>query len=244
MSIIIPLAIGQNFLINLGVSQFLETNKNSFHQVTSQAVNTVTEATNQFIDTISKTSDKGKAVVGDTFQIAENLSNVVSTQLEKVIHSVILQQIEAIKIWIDAHPELSRLTHACIWGINHPILSVLILFFAMFILWQFFKILGRWVEQALVFTLKAPFQFARFLFHQSYKSLNQIAGRRLTIQQPDANVLALNASVSDSTVYEQKEQIATILIRIEELRQEQNDLLQELKAILALDESRENTRRY
>ena len=235
MSIIISLLIGQNVLINLGVSQFLETNKNSFNQVAGQAINTVTEGTNQFIDTISKTSDKGKAVVGDTFQIAENLSNAFSTQFAKAINSVILQQVEAIKIWIDAHPGLSRLTNACIWGINHPILSVLMLFFAMFILWQLFKILSRWVEQALVFTIKAPFQFARFLFSQSFKSLNQIAGKGLTIQQTDANVLDLNSSVSDSTVYEQKEQIATILIRIEKLRQEQNDLLQELKAILALD---------
>jgi hypothetical protein len=121
--------LGQNILINLGVSQFLETNKNPFNQVAGRAVDTVTEATSQFIDTISKTSDKGKVVVGDTLQIAENLSNAVSTQVEKAINSVILQQIEAIEIWINAHPGLSRLTHACIWGINHPILSVLILFF-------------------------------------------------------------------------------------------------------------------
>jgi hypothetical protein len=244
MSIIISLLLGRNILINLGVSQFLETNKNPFNQVAGRAVDTVTEATSQFIDTISKTSDKGKVVVGDTLQIAENLSNAVSTQVEKAINSVILQQIEAIEIWINAHPGLSRLTHACIWGINHPILSILILFFAMFILWQFFKILGRWVEQALVFTLKAPFQFARFLFSQSFKSFSNFAFRRPTTRHTEANMLALNSAVSDSSVSGQQEQIATILTRIEELRQEQNDLLQELKAILALDESREETRRY
>lgn len=236
--ILISLTIGQKILINLCVSQFVEKNKNSFNQVAGQAVNTVNEATSQFIDTISKTSDKGKAVVGDTLQIAENLSNAVSAQIEQAINSVILQQIEAIKVWIDAHPGISGLTQALIWGINHPILSLLILFFAIFILWQLFKLLGRLVEQALVFMLKAPFQFARFLFSQSLQSFRNFAFRGLTTQQTEANVLALNPSIADSIICGQKEQIATILMRIEELRQEQNDLLQELKAILALDDSR------
>ena len=56
MMILISLTIGQKILINLCVSQFVEKNKNSFNQVAGQAVNTVNEATSQFIDTISKTS--------------------------------------------------------------------------------------------------------------------------------------------------------------------------------------------
>lgn len=238
MGIIISSVIGRNFLINLGVSQFLEMNKNSFNQVAGQAINNVNEATIQLIDTINKTSDKGKAVVGDTLQSAENLSNAVSAQIERAINSVILQQMERLNVWIDAHPGISGLTQAFIWEMNHPILSLLILFFAMFILWQLFKVLGRLVEQALVFTLKAPFQFARFIFNQSFKSFSNFAFRGLTTRQTETNVLPLNPSISDSTVCEQKEYIATIIIRLEELRQEQNDLLQELKAILALDESK------
>jgi hypothetical protein len=244
MMILIFLTFGQNFLVNLGVSHFFEMNKNSFNQVAGQAVNSVNEATSQLMDTISKTSDKGKAVVGDTLQIADNLSNTVSAQIEKAINSVILQQIERLNVWIAAHPGISGLTQALIWGINHPILSLLILFFAMFILWQLFKVLGRLVEQALAFTLKAPFQFARFLFNQSFKFLSDFAFRGLTTRQTEANVLALNSSISDSSVCRQKEQVETILRRIEELRQEQNYLLQELKAILALDKSREDIRRY
>jgi hypothetical protein len=67
------------------------------------------------------------------------------------------------------------------------------------------------------------------------KPLSKSKPNDLETKQQEDNVLALSSSMSASISDEHKERLAKIFTRLEAIRQEQNELLQEVKAILALD---------
>ena len=236
------------------VTQVFESIKMSLNATTNQIVNPARAATgqvidtitdtaqktqdslkqtaNQFMNTMGETSEQGKMVLGNTFQTAEHLSNAVSKNMEQALNAVLAQQMNAINDWINAHPALSWATQSLTWGINHPILSLIFLFFAFFFIWQLFKVMSCWFEQTLVALLKAPFQFIWFLFTLSFKFLRRPTINHAKIQQTEVNSFALTPAIPALTPQEHQERVAKILTRIEVLRQEQNDLLQELTAIL------------
>jgi hypothetical protein len=239
------------------VTQAFESIKTSLNATTNKAVNPALEATgqvidtltdtahktqdslkqtaNQFMNTMGETSEQGKVVLGNTFQTAEHLSNAFSKNIEQAINAVLAQQMNDINAWINAHPALSWLTQSLVWGINHPILGLILLFFALFLIWQLFKVMGYWFEQALVALLKAPFQFIWFILTLSFKFLRKPTTNNAKIQQTEVKSLALSPAIPALTTQEHQERVVKILTRIEVLRQEQNDLLQELTAILVSD---------
>ncbi len=218
----------------------------SAFEATGQAIDTLTDTAhktqaslkqtaNQFINTMGETGEQGKGVLGDTFQTAAHLNNAVSQTIEQALNAVLVKQMNNLNAWMNDHPVLSEVTKSLVWGINHPILGLIILLFALFTIWQLFKAMGRLFEQALVALLKAPFKFVRFLFTLSFKPFSKSKFKEATIQQSEANSLVLNPAIPSLTPQEHKERIAKILARIEVIRQEQNDLLKELTTLLASD---------
>jgi hypothetical protein len=209
--------------------------KLSVTETTENVVNTVNETMTQMLTTLGQKGEDGRAFLGDRLQTAENFGNSISTKVEDSINTVVARQIDAVKIWIDAHPALSWATKALLWGINHPILGIVSLILVIFILKQFIKVFGSVIEQALLSLLKAPFLLVQFLFRLTSK-LGKSTENNLNGKQGENEVLALSPSSSASISREHQERLAKILARIEAIRQEQNELLQEVKAILALDE--------
>lgn len=242
------------------LTQLWERIKTSLNATANQAMNPVRETTGQVIDTLTDTAQKnqdslqktanqfmtsvgetteqGKVALGNTFQTVEHFSNAISQTVEQAINAVLNQQINTINAWINAHPTLSGATQSLIWGINHPIFSLIFFFLALFLIWQLFKVMGSWFEQAVVALLKAPFQFIGFLLTLSFNFLRRLSRNNAKLQQTEAIVTTSNLANSTLTNQEHQKRVAKILTRIEVLRQEQNDLLQELKTLLASDKFR------
>jgi len=220
------------------VAETAQQTKISVTETAGNVVNAANEATTQMLSNLEKKGENGRAFLGDTLQTAENLNNSISTKLENAISTVINHQIDAVKVWIEAHPALSWATKALLWGVNHPIFSLIILVVSIFILIQFIKASGRFVEQVFLSTLKAPFKFGQFLFSLRHKSLSKLRDTEFKSKQHEDKVLALNPSISSSISHEHKERLVKILARMDAIKQEQNELLQEITAILALDDLR------
>ena len=218
------------------LAETAQKTKVSVAETAGNVVNSVNEATNHLVSTIGETGENGKVFLGDTVQTAGNLGNSISTKIEDAINAVINHKMDAVKVWIDAHPALSWITKALLWGINHPIFSLVFVILAIFSLRQFIKGLGSLVEQALLSVVKAPFKLGQFLLGLRANPLGKSNEKDFKNKQREDKALGFNPSIPGSISHEHRERLSKILMRIEALRQEQNELLQEVAAILALDD--------
>lgn len=214
--------------------------KDGLAQSAVQTVDTVTTTTGKAVNTLTETAlQAGNSLQGsveETWQKADQVSNAVSTAVENAMSALINQKLDAVNAWINAHPGISWANTALLWEINHPIISLFILLLAIFILGQFLKAFGSLVEKVFLAILQAPFRLVQFLVKASFKPFDRFRASKPKIQQPEGNVLSLMTSIPTSISLAQRERLAHILVRLEAIGQEQNNLLQEVTAILASEQ--------
>ncbi len=212
--------------------------KDSLAQTAVKTVSTVTATTNEAINTLTdtalQTGNSLKGSVEGTFHQADQLSKVAATAVENAISALINHQLDAANVWIEAHPAVFWASKALIWGINHPIISTVIILLAIFALWQLVKAFGSLVEKVFLSILKSPFRLVHFLWKASFKPREQFVTSR-KIKQTESDISSLMTAIPPSIRRNQKERLAYVLTRLEVIRQEQNDLLQEVTEILAND---------
>lgn len=205
-------------------------------QTKDSLAETIRTSTGKTVSTLSETAlqagDYIKGSVEHTRQKADGLSSAVSAQVDQAIASSINSQLDAINLWINSHPTISWATKTIIWGINHPIFSIIILLLAIFILWQLVKAFARLAEQGLLSILKLPLNLVRFVFGASMKPLSRLTASKIPLNKPESNAIALNSFISGDMVEDRQERLTTIITRLEAIAIEQNDLLEEVKAIL------------
>lgn len=211
--------------VTLTASQTKDALTETIRTTTGKTVTTLSE-------TASHAGDYIKGSVEHTWQKADGLSSTVSAQVDQAIASSITSQLDAVNLWIDSHPTISWITKTIFWGINHSIISIIILLLAIFILWQLVKAFARLAEQGLLSILKFPFNLVRFVVGASVKPLGKLTISKITLNQPEANALAVNNFISGDIVEDRQERLTTIITRLEAIAQEQNDLLEEVRTIL------------
>jgi hypothetical protein len=197
---------------------------------------TIRTTTGKTVTTLSETASQAgdyiKGSVEHTWQKADGLSSAVSAQVDKAIASSITSKLDAVNLWIDSHPTISWITKTILWGINHPIFSIIILLLAMFILWQLVKTSAKLAEQGLLSILKFPFNLVRFVFGASVKPFGKLTVSKTPLNQPEANAIAVNNFISGDMGEESQERLTNIITRLDAIAQEQNDLLEEVRTIL------------
>jgi len=231
------------------VAETTQNAKASLTETAVRAVNMFNEATSKTIDTITKTAQEAKdkitqsaTIVVDnikpaTDQTVDTITENTSTAIEKHLSTFMNKQLHGVRGWIDSHPVMSWATQVLVWGISHPILSVIMIISSIFILRQFIKALSQFIQQIFLYTLQAPFKFGQFILGLCLKPFGYLPFIGNTLKQSEGNVLALNTSIPASVSPNNKERLAYILNRLEAIRQEQNQLLQEVTAILASSEN-------
>lgn len=192
-----------------------------------QAVNTITTATNKAVDTVNAAA---KNSLEQTLQKADQVNKFTSNAMQTAISNSVSE-------WLQAHPTILRLTQLLIWATNHPIVSIVIFIFVVAIAWSLIKAIARLFEQASLSLLQAPLKLVQFLFAFSAKFLGKfssLASNQLAI---DKNTETTVLQLSSSNVVDKNKQqrVAEILTRLEAIQNEQNELLQEVTAILASD---------
>lgn len=160
---------------------------------------------------------KSKNSLEDTIQKAEQLSAVASTAIENAVNDFINHRLDALNLWIDAHPAISWTIKSVIWGVNHPIYSIIIILLSIFVFWQLIKAFSRLIEQGLLITLISPFKFIQSLFKSNFKPLA---------------IFTAN-STSDLSLQPNNERLAKLLTRLEVIKQEQNDILQQITNLVS-----------
>ena len=209
--------------------------KNSLTTTTNTAVDTATTAAQQAKASFGETIEQTKGSLEQTLQTAGQLKNTTSEAMQTAIGS-------AIGDWLQAHPVAFRLVQLLIWAANHPILSLVILLFAVAIAWSCIKALTRLIDTLGWSLLQAPFKLSFVLIGVGFKSLGKVGGlafNQLGVTQ-NTDMRALQSSSSKQMQAEQQQRLAEISTRLEAIRLEQSELLQEAAAILSLNDITES----
>lgn len=203
-----------------------QQSKELLSATTDTVVNTITIATDKAVDTISAAA---KGSLEQTLQKMERLNNATSNAMQTAISN-------SVGDWLEAHPVIFRLVQFLIWGTNHPIWGLVILLFIIAIAWSLIKAISSLIEIAWLALLKAPFKLSQALFGVSAKSLGKFGGlvnKQLTANKNPDLVLQPSEVIQPN----KQQRLAEISIRLETIQKEQSELLQEITAILASDNS-------
>lgn len=111
--------------------------------------------------------------------------------------------------WFETHPIFA-------WGIDHPLLTLGLLVVVLLLLSGLLQAIARFTEQIWIWLLRSPVLLIQWLF---------AVGRSWVRRKPPA----LPAATP------QQERLTLILQKLETMRQEQDELLQEVRALLAND---------
>lgn len=214
----------------------------SLTETTGQATSGVNAVTSQAVDPVSPTAKQASNSLAEVIRRTSNslegtiqkAENAATKSVQGAMNSLIDEWIDSVKVWIDSHPIVQWLVQVILWAVNHPIPALIIAIALIFVLQKLLKVLGSLVERALIALLQAPLKLGQLLLKTSAKSLGKLgrAVQPVANQEETLELKALTESVKNS----QKERLANILTRLEVIRQEQDQLIQEVAAIVALDE--------
>lgn len=150
------------------------------------------------------------------------MSGAASDALQSAINATV-------KDWIDSNPVF-------FWFVNHPLIYLAILLLFILSILGFFQALGSLFAEGWLFILQSPVKFMQGVMIVGSKSVNNVGGvavNSLVSKKPEyKNNSALQLRGVESNSLESQERLANILTRLEAIRQEQNQLLQEASAIL------------
>ncbi|MEG4396608.1 hypothetical protein [Microcoleus sp. BROC3] len=205
------------------VSHSAATAKETINQTTNSAVNTLNQSTSQAVESVNQATEKAKASLEDSINKAGNMSGAASDAIKSAINGTV-------KDWIDAHPVV-------FWLVSHPLISLAMLLIFIFIILGFFQALGSFFAEGWLFILQSPGKFMQGVLSFGSKSVSKVGGvavNSLVSKNPEyknnSGLQQLRGVESNSL--ESQERLANILTRLEAIRQEQNQLLQEASAIL------------
>ena len=204
------------------VSHSATTAKETITQTTNSAVNTLNQTTSQAVDSVTQATEKAKISLEDSIHKAGNMSDAASNAIQSAINGTV-------KDWIDSNPVI-------FWLVSHPLIGLaMVLLFILTVL-GFFQALGSLFAQGWLFILQSPVKFMQGVLSVGSKSVSNVGGvavNSLVSQNPEyKNNSGLQLRGVASNSLESQERLANILTRLEAIRQEQNQLLEEVSAIL------------
>ncbi|WP_017717867.1 hypothetical protein [Kamptonema formosum] len=204
------------------LAETAEKAKDTISQTTNYAVTTVNQVTNQAAVTVSEVTEKAKTSLEDTIQQAEDLNHSFSETVRSAISF-------SLKDWTDSHTLV-------LWGISHPILSLAIILVASFIIVGFFQAFSSLFEEAWLFILKSPGKLVRGALSFGSKSVRDggkvAANKRFSVKPVERDNYNWDMSGVKSLSLNSQERLSKIFTRLEEIKQEESQLLQEVSALL------------
>ncbi|MGV0102576.1 Mechanosensitive ion channel protein MscS [Nostoc sp. DSM 114160] len=194
---------------------------NSAQQAGESLKTTATTTTDRAIDTVTTSLEQ-------TWQTAEQFKNTTSGAVKDAIAS-------SVSDWLTQHPIFFRLVQILGWGANHPIISVVILLFALALLWSIIRAIVRLIETASWSILQVPLKLLQVLFQVSFLSLTKVgsfAVQRIAGAKKADNLPAL---LPESFQPNKQQRLAEISSRLAAIQKEQHELLQEAADLIAAD---------
>ncbi|MDZ7951351.1 hypothetical protein [Nostoc sp. DedQUE09] len=194
---------------------------NSAQQAGESLKTTATTTTDKAIDTVTTSLEQ-------TWQTADKFKSTTSGAVKDAIAS-------SASDWLTQHPIFFRLVQILGWAANHPIISVVILLFALALIWSIIKAIVRLIETASWSILKVPLKLFQALIKVSFVSLTKLgrfAVQRITGAKTTDNPPTL---LTESFQPNKQQRLAEISNRLEAIQKEQRELLQEAADLIAAD---------
>ncbi|WGV27583.1 hypothetical protein [Halotia branconii] len=187
-------------------------------------VDSLTNSAQQVRESLRETTT---TTLEQSWQTAEQVKNTTSG----VVQSAIVASFDD---WLIQHPAFLQLLQILGWAANHPIISLVILLFGIALVWSIIKAIMRLIEQASWSILQVPLRLIQVLIKAIVLSLLKISS--FTIQKIKGTQTTDNLSTNSLTIYQSKQQrLAEISSRLEVIKQEQNELLQEAADLISSD---------
>ncbi|HEY9626036.1 MAG TPA: hypothetical protein V6C84_01935 [Coleofasciculaceae cyanobacterium] len=136
--------------------------------------------------------------------------------MEQILSNRIVDQVlniltAPLQKWLAAHP-------AGYWLVSHPLWLVGLILIGLLLLSGLFGAIAQLTQKLWIFVLQAPLLLTRWIFAAIFQLLGAIFRWKGKAEKPVENA--------------QQQRLDEILSRLEVLKQEQDDLMKEAKAIL------------
>lgn len=194
---------------------------NSAQQAGESLKTTATTTTDKAIDTVTTSLEQ-------TWQTADKFKSTTSGAVKDAMAS-------SASDWLTQHPIFFRLVQILGWGVNHPIISVVILLFALALIWSIIKAIVRLIETASWSILKVPLKLLQALMKVSFLSLTKVVSfaiQRITGAKTTDNLPTLPP---ENFQPNKQQRLAEISSRLEAIQKEQHELLKEAADLIATD---------
>ncbi|MFB2838480.1 hypothetical protein [Floridanema evergladense] len=189
------------------VTSINETSKNavgSIAQTAQKAKETISQTSVQAVDSIQQVTEQAKASLEETIQKTEGLSHTLTEGIEKGINSYVTD-------WMNHHVVLG-------WFFSHPLFAIALFPLSIVLIWGFFQAVGGLIVKGWMSVLLSPMLLVRSLLPKGNQSTANAINNRFSSPKLDSE--------------NPKQRFNTILQRLNEIKQEQDTLLQELAKML------------
>lgn len=204
---------------------------NSAQQIGESWKKTATQVTEWAINAINSNFGQAKNSLEQTLQAAEQIPSSTSSAIQTAISS-------SISDWLTEHSPIWRLLQILGWAINHPIISLIILLFALAILGSIIKAIVRLIETASWSILQVPFRLIlvvlKFVF-LSFAKIGSFVFQKITAQKITNQLAALPPASAELIPADKQERLAIIAARLAQIHKEQQELLKEAAELLAAE---------
>ncbi|WP_375503332.1 hypothetical protein [uncultured Nostoc sp.] len=203
------------------VGENVNSLSNSAQQVGESLKATATTTTDKAIDTVTTSLEQ-------TWQTADKFKSTTSGAVKDAM-------VSSVSDWLTQHPVFFRLVQILGWAANHPIISIVILLFALALIWSIIRAIVRLIETASWSILQVPLKLLQALIKVSFLSLTKVgsfAVQRMTASETTSNLPAL---LPENFQPSKQQRLAEISSRLEAIQKEQHELLQEAADLIATD---------
>ncbi|MEH2239796.1 hypothetical protein [Nostoc sp.] len=194
---------------------------NSAQQVGESLKATATTTTDKAIDTVTTSLEQ-------TWQTADKFKSTTSGAVKDAMTS-------SVSDWLTQHPIFFRLVQILGWAANHPIISIVILLFALALIWSIIKAIVRLIETASWSILQVPIKLIQAFIQVSFLTLVKVGSfgvRRITGAKTTDS---LHTLLPENFQPNKQQRLVEISSRLEAIQKEQNELLQEAANLIASD---------
>jgi ElaB/YqjD/DUF883 family membrane-anchored ribosome-binding protein len=213
------------------VKQGVNSVTNSAQQVRESLKETATTTTDKAVDTVTATFDQAKGSLEQSWQTVEQVKSTTSAAVQGAFAA-------SFDHWLTQHPVFLRLFQILGWAANHPIISLVILLFGIALIWSIIKAIMRLLEKASWSILQVPLRLIQALIQMIVLFLPKVSSfaiEKIKSTQKADNIPTL-LGTNFQTIYQYKQQrLAEISSRLEVIKQEQDELLQEAADLIASD---------
>ncbi|BAZ78941.1 hypothetical protein PN497_08175 [Sphaerospermopsis kisseleviana CS-549] len=206
---------------------------NKITETATQAKDALTTTTSSVIDNVNQVKNHAVDSFTESAKQAGNLTNSVSSAIENAINNFFNHQWDTMTTWIDNHPTISWIMKLLTLAVNHPVITAFMIFLGIYIIWKIFQLFSKILDQGLLFTLKTPLKLIYAMFSFGFKNISKLLFSGFKFKKSEDNSLILNNAIADNISLDTKQEITKLLMRLEAVRKEENEILENLTALLA-----------